>query len=133
MKTSLFQLSCQIVQAGNKPCFFVSLTNVSPPLFLACMFTGICLFSTDMFGQFLCPHAYILCILDSMSFSITRSDMCHCVFMRQLQGIHLKVLRFVMHVNINDAKNARDGVMNGDNYESNHTDPNILNTKDYHC
>lgn len=39
--------------------------------------------------------------------------MCQYVFMRRLQGINLKVLRFVMHVNMNDAKNARDGVMNG--------------------
>lgn len=76
-------------------------------MFSATMFTRICHISTDVFGQFMCPHAYTLFILDSMSFSITRSDMCYFVFMRHLQGIHLKLLRFVMHVNINDAKNAR--------------------------
>lgn len=138
VKTSLFQLSWQIVREGNKPCYSLSLTNVSPTLFPACMFTGICLFSNDVFGQFMCPHACILCILDSMSSSITRSDMCQYVFMRRLQGINLKVLRFVMHVNMNDAKNARDGVMNGGHHvcmwvwtaimNSNHTDPNIFNT-----
>lgn len=104
VKTSLFQLSWQIVQAGNKPWFFVLLTNVSPHCFQPVCSLAFVFFLLMCLDR-LCPYAYIPCIPCP---SVSQGQICVTVCLWGTHKGYIQVLWFVMHVNLNNAKNARD-------------------------